>query len=304
MSKYTTEVRFIVEKCAGLDESIGYNSVNEVITKALPLVFNFDFPIFDETYRPILERKILKHYYTREICAETVGLWKHYLDMRLNEIMPFYNKLYESELLAFNPLYDVDLTKDHTGKGTSDTEHERNDNETQAYTRTDNLKSERESERTDDLQSVSQDGGTQGDSGSDVNKNTRWDVYSDTPQGSLQNVANETYLTNARKIIDDGTGSTHSNTTTFGKRVQIDNTGTQGLTESQTNTGTQRNDGNKTLTSEATTGVNTTEEYLEHVKGKTPGASFSKLLKEYRETFLNIDMMIIEDLSDLFFGLW
>ena len=48
----------------------------------------------------------------------------------------------------------------------------------------------------------------------------------------------------------------------------------------------------------------TTEEYLEHVKGKTPGASYSKLLQEYRETFLNIDMMIIDDLSDLFFGLW
>ena len=82
------------------------------------------------------------------------------------------------------------------------------------------------------------------------------------------------------------------------------NTGTQNIEETETNTGTQKNDGSKTLKSEFTTGVNTTEEYLEHVKGKTPGASYSKLLSEYRETFLNIDMMIIDDLSDLFFGLW
>ena len=32
--------------------------------------------------------------------------------------------------------------------------------------------------------------------------------------------------------------------------------------------------------------------------------SYAKMLKEFRETFLNIDMMVIESLSDLFFGLW
>ena len=41
-----------------------------------------------------------------------------------------------------------------------------------------------------------------------------------------------------------------------------------------------------------------------HVIGKTGGTSYSRLLAEYRETFLNIDMLIIEDLSDLFMQLW
>ena len=328
MSKYTTEVRYVCEVESGLVESQGFNSINTILDNSRTKIFNFPYPIFDEAYRPVLEKKILKHYYTREICAETVGLWKHYLDMRMNEIMPYYNKLYNSELLAFNPLYDVDLTKDHTAKGKSDTEHERNDNETNTLTRTDNLSTARNSERTDDLtrtdaftrtdnlKSTSQDSGTQGESGSDVNKNDHWDMYSDTPQGAITNVRNESYLTNARHVVDDGTGSTHSNTTTFGKKVVEDdtgtqqnggtskNTGTQNIEETETNTGTQKNDGNKTFKSEFTTGVNTTEEYLEHVKGKTPGASYSKLLTEYRDTFLNIDMMIIDDLSDLFFGLW
>lgn len=316
MSKYTTEVRFICETSAGLVESEGYTSINQIITDAIPKIFDFEFPIFDETYRVVLERKILKHYYTREICAETVGLWKHFLSTRLNEIMPYYNKLYSSELLSFNPFYDVDLTKDHTVQGESNTEHERNDIETENNTRTDNLTRTDDLTRTDaftrtdNLKSTSQDSGTQGESGSDVNKNDHWDMYSDTPQGAITNVRNESYLTNARHVIDDGSGSTHSNTTTFGKKVVVDDTGTQQNggtsknTGTQTNTGTQRNDGNKTFKSEFTTGVNTTEDYLEHVKGKTPGASYSKLLSEYRETFLNIDMMIIEDLSDLFFNLW
>ena len=352
MSKYTTELRFICETSAGLVESEGYHSINTILDKCIDKIFDFDFPIFDENYRTVLERKILKHYYTREIATETVGLWKHFLDMRLNEIMPYYNKLYESELLEFNPLYDVDLTKDHTGTGSSDTEHERTDTGTSTntrtdnltrtddytrtdnltrtddYTRTDNLTRTDDHTRTDNLTRQSQDSGTQGESGSDVNKNTRWDIYSDTPQGALTNVENETYLTNARKIIDDGTGSTHNNTTTFGKRVTENDTGTQRTNGSTIDTGTQRNNGtsvdtgtqrnNGTTTNtgtqqdngsvenstESTTGIQTTEQYLEHVKGKTPGVSFSKMLAEYRESFLNIDMLIINDLSDLFFNLW
>ena len=340
MSKYTTEVRYVCEVESGLVESQGFNSINTILDNSRTKIFNFPYPIFDETYRPVLEKKILKHYYTREICAETVGLWKHYLDMRMNEIMPYYNKLYNSELLAFNPLYDVDLTRDHNKKGAVETEGQTTDSETSTNTRTDNLtrtddltdtvnntRTDNLTEtntntRTDHLSKVTQDSGTQGESGSNVDKNTRWDVYSDTPQGALTNVSNDTYLTNARKIIDDGTGSTHSNTTTFGKKVTETDTGTVGdsgqktntglqkdvgteeHTGTVTNTGTQQNSGSKNATIGRTEDISTTEDYLEHVVGKTGGISYSKMLTEYRETFLNIDMMIIEDLSDLFMGLW
>ena len=87
MSKYTTELRYICEMYAG-GESKGYSDVNKVIQAAIPKVFDFDFPIFDEAYRNVLCTKILKHYYTREIAAETVGLWKLWLDTKMNEIMP------------------------------------------------------------------------------------------------------------------------------------------------------------------------------------------------------------------------
>ena len=111
MSKYTTEVRFICENSAGLSESEGADNVDSILDKCWNKVFNFDFPIFDENYRQILCRKILKHYYTREIAHETVGRWKLALNAKLNEIMPYYNQLYKSELLEFNPFYDVDLTR-------------------------------------------------------------------------------------------------------------------------------------------------------------------------------------------------
>lgn len=50
--------------------------------------------------------------------------------------------------------------------------------------------------------------------------------------------------------------------------------------------------------------MESTDEYIDHIVGKQGVGSYSKYLKEFRETFLNIDMMIINELSDLFMNLW
>ena len=336
MSKYTTELRYVCENYAGYDESKDYASISDVISKSRNKIFDFDYPIFDENYRSVLETKIIRHFYLREICAETIGVWKHFLDMRMNEIMPYYNKLYESELIEFNPLYDVDLTKDYNkddkGTGTladvlhstdnrdiSKTEGEArhlsaNGTDTGTITDTGTVKD------TGTVTNTGTDTNAKTGSDTDVKKNKRWDIYSDTPQGGLTNVENEEYLTNARKITDDGTGSqtTYNSTNTETKNLTNTNnltktndlTRTNNLansnTEDETNNRTSRidDDNTKDSTNTQTRNLRDIEDYLEHIKGKSPGASFSKFLQEFRDTFLNIDVMIINDLNDLFFGLW
>lgn len=263
MSKYTTEVRFICENYAGLDESVGYSQVDNVLEDSWQKVFDFSFPIFDEDYRSVLCKKILKHYYTREIGFETVALWKLKLNMMLNEIMPYYNQLYESTLIKFDPMNDADYVKDHKGKGSG------TGNETGARTGT-----------VDDAGSRD---GTVHDESTNNLEETSWDVYSDTPQGALTNVANETYLTNARKV-------THNAETVYESDREYSEDTTNNR-EYEENTSTNRTYDN-------------TDEYLDHVVGKFPGRSFATLLKEFRDTFLNIDVDIIGELSDLFIKLW
>lgn len=300
MSKYTTEVRFICEKYAGLEESVGYNKVADIIANSRSKVFDFDYPIFDESYRSVLETKILKHFYLREICAETVGVWKHFLNMRMNEIMPYYNKLYNSELIEFNPLYDVDLTKDYL----KDTKGQ--GSETEIYdgtTKNTDVETEKmERDLSTDSKTTSDINASKSGTDGDVRKNTRWDIYSDTPQGGLTNVENETYLTNARKIIDDGTGSLRTINETNNEDNIVEFEEEQGGETNRTRnfTGTKKTDDERTKNRN----LQDLEDYIEHIKGKTGGTSFSKLLQEFRETFLNIDVMIINDLNDLFFGLW
>lgn len=122
MSKYTTEVRYICENYASLTESKGYNNIETILDNSWDKVFDFPFPIFSEAYREDLCKKILRHYYTREICEETVGLWKLRLNSRMNEIMPYYNKLYNSELISIEPLINTRLSSTRSNtKGGTDT---------------------------------------------------------------------------------------------------------------------------------------------------------------------------------------
>ena len=85
MSKYTTELRYIIES--------GYE------LKALK-----DYPIFDENYRQVLNKYILNHFWLREIGAETVGEFDLFLGNTLNEIMPYYNGLFKMAMSEIDPL--------------------------------------------------------------------------------------------------------------------------------------------------------------------------------------------------------
>lgn len=224
MSKYTTQVRFICETKSGLDN---LDDVNEVIQASIPNIFDFSFPIFDEEYRNVLCTKILKHYYTREIGMETYGLWKLKLDTKLNEIMPYYNKMYESASLEYNPLYNVDMTTTHSRTSGDD---------------------------------ISRDTSTSGSVSSNFENR-----FLDTPQGGLDGIVSSDYLTNAS--IDNSSESTSASANEAVKSTS-------------------------------------TEEYTTKITGKASGADYSRMIMNYREALINVDMMIIDELKDLFFLLW
>lgn len=278
MSEYTTQVRFICEQKAGLTESVGYSQINNVLAQAWPKIFE-SFPIWDEAYRPVLCQKILKHYYMREICCETVGLWQFWLNERLNYIMPYYNILYESTQLKFNPLMDVDYTRsgNREDQGIENLKGKTSDNR------------EIQSDRNKTLTNTHAD---QSETQNEINNNTsNTNVYSDTPQGALEGVLNLEYLTNATK--DDGEEKGTSN-------QSVSASGDYKNTESDTYSENNTNDISQT--SDKTS--NNTEEYVEQIKGKMGGKTYPEMIQQYRDSLINIDGMIIDELKDLFFMLW
>lgn len=233
MSRYTIELRYLIEG----NYDLGLK----------------DYPIFDESYREQLNNKIIQHYYFREIGFETEALFKNRLNQKMNEIMPYYNQMYESSKLKIDPLSTIDLEEvfsrksKTTGEGTSSTSG--TGNNTNNFNSTD----------TTDYGKISK--------------------FSDIAQAQTtpNEILNDKYLTSA--TVDDGQ-------------------------DKNTNTGTNTSQTESTTSGTSTDKRNLDEDTTLTRKGNNGTASESELLNMYRETFLNIDMMVIDDLDELFLGIW
>ena len=307
MAKYTTLVRTVCEEKADLDESVGFNSVDTVLNSSWNKIFTTNCTFFDNNYRSVLCKKILKHYYMREIGAETVGLWMLWMNTKLEEIMPYYNKLYESEQIEFNPMHNTDLRRvknkvgeeesvgTHSKTGDIDKTTDRDIGATEANT----IGVTGTSTRSDAGESSTS---TRED---DTIAKQHGDAYSDTPQSGLHQVDELLYLTNYRKIAEHetdakvGTSSTETENDSSGS---YSDTTTEAKRLTQTDDKTEETDysesGRKTNT------INTTEDYVESVIGNNGNQNFSKLLQDYRDVLINIDMMVIREFKDLFMQLW
>lgn len=330
MSVYTMELRVAMEALTSATEKEEYSGVDELISNARPLIFDFDYPIFDTAYKSVLESKILKYYYFHEICDVPLARWKLMLDNKMNEIMPYYNQLYRSEQLTITPFMNESRERSYkkdtssTSEGSSTTQHNEtstghtetdettsgNDEQTEntqgSGTRTGEVKSNREESR---------EGQTSTATNSETSE-TGQTLTSDTPQGTITDVDNNGYLsgvqrtsgnaetngtnngTSSESIAEEQTVNTSENT---GNTSQSTRTGTtSGTVHSETDTTITAN---RSGTDSSTATINTLDDYLETTTGIT-GVSQSQLLTEYRNTFLNIDQMVLRELRQLFFLLY
>lgn len=173
---YTMRVQHIVEMFNCDTEHAGFLSVNKKIKNACPKIFNFEIDIYDPDHLLPLETKIIRHYYMRDICCETVGLWQLYLNQFFDENMEKYNALYKNITDEFNPLGNYNLRRQHTLSKRGDVTHK--------------------FEHTSDVENINK--------------------FSQTPQNGLQDLMDDKYLTNATvntdKQTEGGSNSDINNT--------------------------------------------------------------------------------------------
>lgn len=141
------------------------------------------------------EKKILDHYWFRQIGQETPGRWLHYFRARILEIMPYYVQVYEFDAKFRNiedPLESYNLTETFQ-------------QETQGSGRVTGESSGTTSDTTT--------GNTSSTSNRTENKELT-NKFSDTPQGEISNL--DTHLTNATRIDEDNTEGITNNGETSG----------------------------------------------------------------------------------------
>lgn len=238
-----------------------------------------DYPIWDESYRNTLNAKIIDRYLFREIGFETPTMFKFYLNRTMNEIMPYYNKLYETTIYKYNPIYNADYTveEQRTKKDVGEGQN---------------------SNKVVGVSSGSVDGNTSGsvtDAGSTTNELTTNDksVHIDTPQGTVNLVGmtpdSEVVASDVDLKRTDSNGSSSSN-----------NTQSSEGTSHSSSTGNVQNDstGNSSYSSDST------ETYLRKLAGNYGVKTTQAMIQEERDLIIDIDMMVVKELENLFMGLW
>lgn len=299
------------------------------------------YPIFSESHRQELNEKIVNHFRYREIGYETVTQFIFALNRKMFEIMPFYNQLYESEELEISALtnysYDeiskktgndlLEKTGEDSNKQSGNTERKDTGTQTNEQKGTnkqtfDNVTNKTtygssENENTTTTTDV-RHGQTTTTQGTDTSKR----VHSDTPQGMLSadfpesaNYASDADVsknTNFSTVTQGGTDSTTETIKgTKGKTGADESTQNGTITTTHDTQGKLTNDlqSKDTYNSEnkITYGSNAKQNYdnqLSTNKQGYQGISPSELLQKFRETFLNIDMLVISELEELFISIF
>lgn len=188
------------------------------------------YEIFDEAYREKLNSRIKREFWLNEIAHETIDIFIWRLELRMDLIMPRYNRMYLAELQNTDPL--------DGGAGSS---------------------------RTRQWGDSSNDGtNTNASNGTGSGTSKGRTVASDTPQtrlagnGDYASSMSDATTENSNKSTSTSSGSTNS-------RSHYDN--------NQSSESSQR-------------------------------GSKAQMIAQYRQTLINVDNFVIEELRDLFLGIW
>lgn len=179
MSNYTITLMGIVNAIAGMDTSLDFGELEDVIPSVAPKIFDFYYPFYNNNLqdKANFEQQFIWHFLHSEIGFETYGWWKSRLKSLLTDIMPKYERIWDIEQEQYNMFDTVNMTRSKTASNEGDTI------------------------------------GTTENTTNATGENS--DAFSDTPQGALTGVITNNYLTNFRQIKD--TTNNKSNTSNSSK---------------------------------------------------------------------------------------
>lgn len=331
---YTTTLQDVVESYpVNADVALSHK---QVIENGRSQLFDFDYPIFDESYRNVFETNFIRNFYVRQIGFETVGLFKFQLETWLLINMPYFNKMFESELLEFDPLINLKMTeskkrneirkqddqKIQDKNATADTDSTVKKDQT--LTATNNVIGE----TLGDNESVGKSSMT-GDNVADAkntstNTNTsdkfNRDLSSNTPDSRLSITTQDgkgviEYASEIKEKVEKDSNTSNATNNTLSRENSSVNSDSKTTDKTKVNNTVNENlenvEASNTLLNHKVTHkdlqtdtlsslVDHKDEYALERMGKVGNDSFSKMLLEYRQTFLKVEKIIFNEMNELF----
>lgn len=276
--------------------------------------FYYDFP---EDYKPIFEKKFLMRYAYRNISFDSFQMFKHQLEAKLNELMPYYNQLYKSVQVDFNPFIN-NTTKTNNFKTLTEKSknYETNNNKTLG----ESTKSASDSHVINGAQNENENTTennvtTSNNSIKTINdsQNKFLNRFTDTPQtqnqaqasggvGDWDGVINDGYLTTASK--DDSRDTELSSSRDLG----YSNAGSErgrGLSNVRSESGDRLNQEKSADNfisyndSERVSSLKNSDKSESTTEGLN-GVLTSEAVIKWRESFINVDKMLLDEFETFF----
>lgn len=189
-----------------------------------------NYPIFNEEYRKTLNDRIRREFWLNEIGHETIDIFIWRLELKMDLIMPRYNRMYLAELENVDPL--------DGGISENDTRQWGNSN--------------------------AQGNNTQTSDGTGSSGSKGRTVASDTPQTRL--AGNSDYASSMSDATNETTNKSKSSSESASRNHnEYDNN--------------------------------------QNSRSKQRGSK-AQMIAQYRSTLINVDNFIIEELRELFLGVW
>lgn len=231
-------------------------------------IFDFEYPLTENISKEDFESMILNHFLMRRIGFETVTAFKIQLNVKLNEIMPIYNKMFDA-IENWNIFSDGELTiKSGTDNRTVD-----NTTNTKNTTNSNNIV-ENESSTTNNLENSS----------TTTNTETRDKRNSELPQNQLNLLRDGSYVSNYDYEQNDSSSE--------------DNSQSNGNSQSSETSKSNFESNNNINVVGNTKDNNVYQEKIE----RSPADKIA-IYKEFQENLKSIYGMIFKDLECLFYQL-
>ena len=241
-------------------------------------LFDFDYTVDDPQFKKEVEQAIIDTYFFHEING-TPDYFKHSFRTRFLSAISYYNKLYNTTLLEYNPLINYKMSEaleqlsNTTGEQTSVMNEDSNTNTTSTGTT-----------EGEQIRSNTTTGNTTNNLKQQTNEDRKGSNY---PQ---QQITAGNYLSD-ETLLDSEVTNTGTVNTTGSDNGTTNDTTTANDNSNQTNERTQ--------TSNQDTTQNTNMSYEKTVEGLT-GTSYQELISKERANILRIVGMVVAEMKPCF----
>ena len=253
-----------------------------------------------------LAKKIVDHYFMREIGFETPALFKHYAKTTMNEIMEEYLLKIYTKFLEYDPLSSVDYVEtfereiNSEGEGILSTNNSSNltGNSSQSNSSTTENENEISSSSANTINSTTQN--------TENTTSSALEVNSDTPQTNIskQNLLNGNYASSSSATENSANTTNNTTINTTNNTTNTENGNSSSITQGSISSTNTENATNNSL-SNNNTKSKTIEKYTHKMVGDNGVIVTNQyLVREFRELAISLDLEIINKLNTLFMGIY